>query len=80
MTTTAAPGPAAAPVRDGEVMVEARGLSAGYGGTPAIHDLDLEVRAGEVLTLLGANGAGKTTTLLALAGEVSPLSGTVAIH
>jgi len=80
VTTTAIPGPATAPVRDAEVVVEARGLSAGYGGTPAIHDIDLEARAGEVVTLLGANGAGKTTTLLALAGEVPPISGTVAIH
>ena len=67
MTTTASPGPAAAPVRAGEVVVSARGLTAGYGGTPAIHDIDLEARAGEVVALLGANGAGKTTTLLALA-------------
>jgi len=60
--------------------VEARGLTAGYGGTPAIHGLDLEVRAGEVVALLGANGAGKTTTMLALAGEVAPISGTVSFH
>jgi len=64
----------------GPVVVEARGLTAGYAGTPAIHDVDLDVRAGEVVALLGANGAGKTTTLLALAGEVAPISGTVAFH
>jgi branched-chain amino acid transport system ATP-binding protein len=80
VTTTAAPGPADAPVRAGEVVVQARGLTAGYGGTPAIHDVDLEVRAGEVVALLGANGAGKTTTLLVLAGEVPPISGTIAFH
>jgi branched-chain amino acid transport system ATP-binding protein len=39
--------------------------------------VDLKVKAGQVLTLLGANGAGKTTTVLALAGEVAPLSGSV---
>ena len=74
------PGPAAAPTRAGAVIVEARGLTAGYGGTPAVHGIGLEARAGEVVALLGANGAGKTTTLLALAGEVAPISGTVAFH
>jgi branched-chain amino acid transport system ATP-binding protein len=53
-------------------VLEARGVTAGYGPQPVIHDIDLEVDAGEVVTLLGANGAGKTTTLLALSG-VLPL-------
>ena len=74
------PGSAATPTRAGAVIVEARGLTAGYGGTPAIHGIDLEARAGEVVALLGANGAGKTTTLLALAGEIAPISGTIAFH
>jgi ABC-type branched-subunit amino acid transport system ATPase component len=80
MTTTATPGPATRPDPEGEAVVEARGLTAGYAGTPAIHDVDLEVRAGEVVALLGANGAGKTTTLLTLAGEIAPLAGTVSFH
>src|SRR4051794_41968060 len=80
MTTTAPPGPPMMPSRDREVVVEARGLTAGYGGTPAVHGIDLEARAGEGVALLGANGAGKTTTLLALAGEVAPIAGTVTIH
>ncbi len=42
-----------------------------------MRDLDLEVRRGEVVALLGANGAGKTTTLLTLAGELAPLGGEV---
>ncbi len=66
--------------RAGSVVVETRGLTAGYGGTPAIHGIDLDVHAGEVVALLGANGAGKTTTLLALAGELQPISGTVSIQ
>ena len=78
MARTGASG-SAAPTRAGAVVVAARGLTAGYAGTPAIHDVDLEVRAGEVVALLGANGAGKTTTLLALAGEVPPMAGTVSI-
>lgn len=61
------------------VLVKSTGLTAGYGGTPAIHGLDLEVREGEIVTLLGANGAGKTTTLLTLAGELTPSAGTVEV-
>jgi branched-chain amino acid transport system ATP-binding protein len=57
--------------------LRARGLSAGYHGVPVVHDLDLEVRAGEMVALFGPNGAGKTTTLLALAGEVDALAGSV---
>jgi branched-chain amino acid transport system ATP-binding protein len=58
-------------------VVSARGLSAGYGGRPVVHDLDLEVSAGEVVCVLGPNGAGKTTTMLTLSGELPQLSGEV---
>jgi ABC-type branched-subunit amino acid transport system ATPase component len=56
-------------------LIEARGLSAGYGSLAAVSDLDLSLHAGEVIALLGANGAGKTTTILTLAGELAPLGG-----
>ena len=58
-------------------VIEARNLSAGYSGLAAVRDLDLHVRPGEVVGLLGANGAGKTTTMLALSGELAPMSGEV---
>lgn len=58
-------------------LIEARGLSAGYGGRPVVHELDLTVGAGEVVCLLGPNGAGKTTTLLTMSGELPLLGGTV---
>jgi len=45
-----------------------RGLSAGYGGMPVIHGVDLEIVAGSLTVLLGPNGAGKTTALKALSG------------
>ena len=61
----------------GEVLIAAASLSAGYGGQPVLKDLSLEVRAGEVVALLGANGAGKSTTLLALSGVLAPLAGSV---
>lgn len=56
-------------------ILEARRLSAGYGSTPVVRDLDLQIAPGEVVALMGANGAGKTTTLRALAGELSLLAG-----
>lgn len=60
-------------------VLELRGLTAGYGGVPAVRDLDLTVGAGEVVALLGANGAGKTTTLLAVSGLVERLAGDVLV-
>jgi branched-chain amino acid transport system ATP-binding protein len=58
-------------------LIEARAMSAGYGGRPVVHDLDLTVEPGEVVCLLGPNGAGKTTTLLAMSGELPLLGGEV---
>jgi len=62
---------AAAPV------LEAVGVTAGYGAQAVVHDVHIVVGAGEVVALLGPNGAGKTTTLLALAGELPLLAGEV---
>jgi len=61
----------------GDTLIEARGLSSGYGKMAVVRDLDLRVDAGEVVALIGANGAGKSTTLLTLAGELSPMAGAV---
>lgn len=60
-----------------EIVLEVEDLSCGYNGLPAVRGLDLTVAAGEVVSILGPNGAGKTTTLLALAGLLPTLSGTV---
>jgi branched-chain amino acid transport system ATP-binding protein len=49
-------------------MLELRGITTGYGATPVVHDIDLTVRAGEIVTLLGANGAGKTTLVKTISG------------
>jgi len=59
------------------VLIECRGLSAGYGQLAAIRDVDLHVDAGEVVALIGSNGAGKSSTLLALAGALKPMTGEV---
>jgi branched-chain amino acid transport system ATP-binding protein len=51
-------------------LLEVRGLRARYGPIVAVRDVDLDVREGEIVAILGANGAGKTTTLSAIAGLV----------
>lgn len=58
-------------------MLEVRGLSAGYGRARVLFAIDLEVRGGEVVALLGRNGAGKSTTLKAIMGLVPPSAGEV---
>jgi ABC-type branched-subunit amino acid transport system ATPase component len=60
-------------------ILEARGLSAGYGSVSAIQGIDIAVRPGEMIALLGANGAGKTTTLLTLAGVIKQTAGEVRV-
>src|SRR3954454_21237268 len=58
-------------------MLEVTGLEAGYGEGRVLFGVDLAVRAGEVVALLGRNGMGKTTTISAIMGIVRPLAGTV---
>ena len=52
-------------------------LEAWYGESHILHGVNLEVRAGEVVTLLGRNGAGKTTTLKSVMGIVPQRTGSV---
>ncbi len=63
----------------GELLLDCAGLNAGYGGAVVCRDLDIQVRAGEVVALIGANGAGKSTTMLTVAGEIAPIGGTVSV-
>ena len=58
-------------------MLEVRGLKVSYGGINAVKGIDLDVRSGELVTLIGANGAGKTTTLKALTGLLKPAAGRI---
>jgi ABC-type branched-subunit amino acid transport system ATPase component len=57
--------------------IVATGLAAGYAGRPMVSGVDLTAAPGEVVVLFGPNGAGKTTTLLALAGELAAIAGSV---
>jgi branched-chain amino acid transport system ATP-binding protein len=58
-------------------MLAVCALRVAYGGINAVKGIDFAVRAGEMVTLIGANGAGKTTTLKALTGLVRPAAGHV---
>ena len=49
-------------------LLDLRGLSVSYGPVEAVHQIDLDVRAGEIVTVIGPNGAGKTTLLSAAMG------------
>ena len=62
------------------VAYEARGVTCRLGGREIIHDVDLDVRHGEVLALVGPNGAGKSTLLGALTGDVPVAAGEVRLE
>ena len=57
--------------------LEVEGLQVAYGRIPAVRGISLQVRAGQVVCLIGANGAGKTTTMRAISGLVRPRAGRV---
>ncbi len=58
-------------------MLEVKNLTVNYGAICALRGISLEVKQGEIVTLIGANGAGKTTTLRAISGMVKPASGEI---
>lgn len=58
-------------------VLRARGLDLGYGDTPVLRGVDLEVRPGELWFLIGPNGTGKTTLLRAILGTLEPLAGRI---
>ncbi len=63
---------------EADLLLEAKGLRAWYGAAQILYDVDLQVRRGEVVALMGRNGAGKSTTLKALIGMLARRRG--AIH
>jgi len=80
-----APRVSAAKVADADVLLRLQGLSAGYGtrnaeGKPAImiiEDIDLELRRGQAIGVIGESGSGKTTLARAVAGLLAPCAGTM---
>ncbi len=59
------------------MLLKTEALEVCYGIIPAVRDLSLEVREGQIVALIGANGAGKSTTLKALAGVLRPRQGKI---
>ncbi|GAB3476497.1 ABC transporter ATP-binding protein [Polaromonas eurypsychrophila] len=60
-----------------DILLDAKGLSAWYGAAQILYDVDLQVRRGEVVALMGRNGAGKSTTLKTLIGMLAKRKGAV---
>jgi putative spermidine/putrescine transport system ATP-binding protein len=60
-----------------QIAVRLRGLTKRYGEITAVDGIDLDIREGELLTLLGPSGSGKTTTLRMVAGFELPTEGTI---
>jgi len=64
---------------NGDPLYAGYGLTKWFGGLRAVHDLSVELFAGQVLALVGDNGAGKSTTLKMLAGSLRPDAGSITL-
>ena len=60
-----------------QTLLKVKGLKVAYGGIQAVKGVDLEVREGELVTLIGSNGAGKTTTMKAITGTLPLVEGEI---
>ncbi len=69
--------PASPSMATARVTLSVRDLQSWYGESHVLHGVDLDVREGEVVTLLGRNGAGKTTTLKSIMGIIGKRSGAI---
>lgn len=61
----------------GDTIARMQSIHVTLEGTPILHGIDLDVRAGELLAIMGPNGSGKTTAMLTLARAIKPIQGTV---
>jgi branched-chain amino acid transport system ATP-binding protein len=65
------------PLADSDIILRLEGIASAYGKIDAVKGIDIEVKRGQIVTLLGANGAGKTTTLKTISGLVRAKAGRV---
>ena len=65
---------------DAKIVLQASGLVKRYGRVVALDHANFDLRAGEILAVIGDNGAGKSTMIKAISGAVTPDSGTVTLH
>jgi branched-chain amino acid transport system ATP-binding protein len=70
-------GPPPAAANAGALLLDVRDVHVFYGNIEALKGVSLEIREGEIVTLIGANGAGKTTTLNAISGLLRPRTGSI---
>jgi len=78
MTSDTNTGPAPTDARgSGEVMLSIEDLHVYYGSIAAVKGITVQVRTGEIVTLIGSNGAGKSTTLRTISGLIRPRKGTM---
>ena len=60
-----------------DTLLKVKGLKVAYGGIQAVKGVDMEVREGELVSLIGSNGAGKTTTMKAITGTLAAQGGDI---
>ena len=62
------------------VILNVKDITAGYGEVDILHSVDLQVKAGEIVSIIGPNGAGKTTLLKTVFGLLKPTTGKVFLN
>jgi len=77
MSDTQAKPAAPAPAPTGATMLQVRGVHTFYGQIEALKGIDMDVRQGEIVTLIGANGAGKSTLLMTICGSPAAREGSI---
>ena len=60
-----------------DLLLSVKDLSVSYGAIRAVRSISFEIKAGEIVTLIGANGAGKSTVLNTLSGLIKPDTGSI---
>ena len=77
MPTTLTSPPATMPSDQGHALLTLTNIESAYGPVKAIRGVSLEVKQGQIVTLLGSNGAGKTTLLKTISGIMDPVRGSI---